>query len=183
MSAKNSLSALTVGTWNVDPVHSTIGFVARHLMISKVRGRFATFTGVITIAADPLLSTVVAEVQTASVTTGDEGRDAHLRNADFFEVEKYPTMTLTTVGLKESGGDHVLSVDLTIKGVTRTVDFALEFEGVEKDPWGGTRSAFSASAEINRKDWGIEMNVALESGGLLVGEKIKLDLDIQAVKA
>jgi polyisoprenoid-binding protein YceI len=179
------LSALTPGTWNVDPSHSTVGFVARHLMITKVRGRFTDFSGSLEITPDPLQSHVEATVNLASVDTGDAGRDAHLRNADFFDLEGggSPTMTFASTGIKDDDGDYVLFGDLTVNGVTRQVEFAVEFEGVNGDPWGGTRVAFSAETEINRKDFGLEWNVALETGGVLVSDKVKVQLDIQAVKA
>jgi len=179
------LSALTPGTWNVDPAHSSVGFVARHLMISKVRGRFTDFSGTLEIAPDPLQSTVQATVDLASVTTGDDSRDAHLRSPDFFDVEGdgAPTMAFVSTGVKEDDGEYLLFGDLTVKGVTRQVEFALEFDGVNADPWGGTRAGFSAATEINRKDFGLGFNMALETGGVLVGEKIKVELDIQAVKA
>ncbi len=179
------LSALTPGTWNVDPAHSTVGFVARHLMITKVRGRFTDFSGSIQVGPDPLQSHVEATVNLASVSTGDDGRDAHLRSADFFNVDDggAPTMTFASTGIKDDDGDYVLYGDLTVNGVTRQVEFALEFDGVSPDPWGGTRAAFTAETEINRKDFGLEWNVALETGGVLVSDKVKVQLDIQAVKA
>jgi len=178
-----ALAGLATGTWNVDPSHSTVGFVARHLMVSKVRGSFASFSGSITVAEQLLDSSVQATVELASISTGDEGRDGHLRGADFFDVEQYPAMTLVSTGLRQRGADYVLTADLTIKGVTRSVDFDLEFTGVATDPWGNTKAGFEATAEINRKDFGLEWNVALETGGVLVGEKVKINLDIQAVKA
>ncbi len=178
-----SLSDLTAGIWNVDSSHSTIGFVARHLMVSKVRGSFGTFTGTVTIADDPLASKVEASAETASITTGDETRDNHLRSADFFDVENFPTITLVSKGIEKKGSDFVLHTDLTIKGVTKPVDFELEFDGVTGDPWGGTRVGFSAEAEVNRKDWGLEWNMALETGGVLVGEKVKIVIEVEAVKA
>ncbi len=184
------LTALTPGTWTVDPAHSTVGFVARHLMITKVRGRFTDFSGTLEIAENPLQSHVVATVNLASVDTGDAGRDAHLRNADFFDLEAEdgsaggsPTMTFVSTGIKDDDGDYVLFGDLTINGVTRQVEFDLEFDGVNVDPWNNTKAGFSASTEINRKDFGLEWNVALETGGVLVGDKVKVQLDIQAVKA
>jgi polyisoprenoid-binding protein YceI len=181
----SDLSALTPGTWNVDPAHSTVGFVARHLMITKVRGRFTDFSGVIEVAPDPLQSSVRATVDLASVTTGDEGRDGHLRSADFFDTDggASPTMSFVSSGLKDDDGDYVLFGDLTVNGVTRQVEFALEFEGVNTDPWGNTKAAFSAETEISRKDFGFEWNVALETGGVLVSDKVKVQLDIQAAKA
>ena len=177
-----SIDQLTPGTWNVDASHSTIGFSARHLMLSKVRGRFATFEGSITVGDDPLASKVAATVDIASVTTGDAARDGHLLGEDFFDVANFPSMGLSTTAVRSVGDDYVLDGDLTIKGVTKPVSFALQFEGVAADPWGGTRAAFSAETEINRKDWGLSWNVALETGGVLVGEKVKIQLDIQAVR-
>ncbi|HEY4609605.1 MAG TPA: YceI family protein [Ilumatobacteraceae bacterium] len=179
----SSISDLTPGVWNVDPVHSSIGFVARHLMVSKVRGRFGTFTGTLTIADDPLKSKVEATADIMSLSTGDESRDGHLKSADFFNAEQNPTITLVSTGIDPDGDDYVLHTDLTINGVTKPVDFDLEFEGVSPDPWGGTRAGFSAQAEISRKEWGIEYNMVLETGGVMVGDKVKIELEIQAVKA
>jgi polyisoprenoid-binding protein YceI len=181
--AAPSLTALTPGVWNVDGSHSTIGFSARHLMISKVRGRFASFTGTLNIAEDPLQSTVEATVDTTSITTGDEARDVHLKSPDFFDVDSFPSMTLVSTGIDTHGDEFVLHTQLTIKGVTRPVDFDLQFDGVVGDPWGGTRVGFTAKTEINRKDWGLEWNVALEAGGVVVGEKVKIELEIEAAKA
>jgi polyisoprenoid-binding protein YceI len=180
----SSLSDLTPGVWNVDPAHSSIGFVARHLMVTKVRGRVGTFSGTITIAEDPLQSKVEATADLSSITTGDDTRDNHLKSADFFNVEQHPQMTLVSTGIEPKGGDdYILHTNLTIAGVTKPVDFDLEYNGVSPDPWGGTRAGFSAEATVNRKDWGIEWNVALETGGVMVGEKVKIEIDIQAVKA
>jgi len=174
---------IPVGTWSVDPAHSTVGFVARHLVISKVRGSFRTFSGTVTIAENPLASSVTASVDMNSVDTADENRDGHLRGADFFDVENHPVMTFVSSGVVADGSDYTLKGDLTIKGVTRPASFDLEVSGVSPDPWGGTRVGFSATTEINRKDFGLEWNVVMETGGVLVGEKIKIELDIQAVKA
>lgn len=174
---------IPVGTWSVDPAHSTVGFVARHLVISKVRGSFRSFSGTVTIAENPLASSVTASVDMTSVDTADENRDGHLRGADFFDVENHPVMTFVSSGVVADGDDYTLNGDLTIKGVTRPVSFNLEVSGVSPDPWGGTRVGFSATTEINRKDFGLEWNVVMETGGVLVGEKIKIELDIQAVKA
>lgn len=179
----SSLSALTPGTWNVDPSHSTIGFSVRHLMIAKVRGRFADFGGVVTIAADPLQSKVEATVRTASVTTNDDGRDGHLRSGDFFDVEQFPEMTLVSTGIDADGDDYVLHTVVTIKGVSKPVDWELEFDGVMTDPWGNVKAGFSAEAEVSRKEWGLEWNAALETGGVVVGDIVKLSLDIELAKA
>jgi polyisoprenoid-binding protein YceI len=179
----SDINDLTPGTWNIDPAHTTVGFVARHLMITKVRGRFTGVSGTITVPEDRLQSSVEATIDLTTVDTGDHQRDGHLRSADFFDVERFPTMTFASTGVKDDGGDFVLLGDLTIRGVTRPIELALEFEGVSPDPWGGTRAAFSASGEVSRKEWGLEWNVALETGGVVVGDKIKLELDVQAVKA
>jgi polyisoprenoid-binding protein YceI len=179
----SSISELTPGNWTVDVSHSNISFVARHLMVTKVRGRFSDFTGTITVGDDPLQSKVEATVQMASVTTGDAGRDGHLQNNDFFDIEKFPTMSFVSTGIVSKGSDYTLNGDLTVKGVTKPVAFDLEFDGVATDPWGATKAGFTAETEINRKDFGVDWNVALEAGGVLVGDKVKITLDIQAVKA
>jgi len=179
----SSISDLTPGVWNVDPAHSSIGFVARHLMVTKVRGRFNKFSGTLTIADDPLKSKVEASAEIDSVTTGDETRDGHLKSSDFFDIEKNPTISLVSTGIEPKGTDYLLHTDLTVNGVTKPVDFDLEFEGVSPDPWGGTRAGFTAEADISRKEWGLEYNMVLETGGVMIGDKVKIELDIQAVKA
>ncbi len=179
----SDLKALTPGTWTVDASHSNIGFTARHLMVAKVRGRFTDFTGTIEVGADPLKSKVEATVEAKSVDTGDEGRDAHLRNEDFFDTDNNKQWTLVSTGIEVAGSDYILHTNLTIKNVTKPVDFALEFDGVVQDPWGNTKAGFTAEAEINRKDFGLEWNVALEAGGVVVGEKVKIVLEIEAVKS
>jgi polyisoprenoid-binding protein YceI len=178
----SSINDLTPGTWIVDPTHSTVGFTARHLMVTKVRGRFASFSGSVTIADDRLASSVEASVDMASVSTGDDGRDGHLKSGDFFDVEQFPTMSFRSTSVVADGGDYALNGDLTIKGVTKPVTFELEFDGVATDPWNNTKAGFTAETEINRKDWGLERNVALETGGVLVSEKIKVQLDVQLLK-
>lgn len=176
------VAKLTPGTWSVDTSHTNVGFTVRHLMVSKVRGRFGTFHGVVTIAENPLESSVEATVDTTSITTNDDGRDQHLRSADFFDVDTYPTMTLRSTGIERRGSDHVLHADLTIRGVTRQVDLDLEFDGVEKDPWGGTRAGFTASTEISRKDFGLEWNATLETGGVVVGDKVKILIEAELIR-
>jgi polyisoprenoid-binding protein YceI len=178
-----SIDDLTPGTWNIDGSHSTVGFTARHLMITKVRGRFGAVEGAIAIGEDRLLSSVEATVQMASIDTGDAGRDEHVRGADFFDVENFPTMTFASTGVRADGAEYYLTGDLTIKGITKSVEFDVEFDGVSGDPWGGTRVGFTAEGEINRKDWGIDFNMALDTGGVMVSDKIKVQLDIEAVKA
>lgn len=186
MSATTSdsgLAALTAGTWTVDAGHSTIGFVVRHLVVAKVRGQFTDFAGTITVGADPLQSKVEATVAASSIDTRDEGRDGHLRGSDFFDTEHFPQWTLVSTGIDAKGSDYVLHTDLTIKGVTKAVDFALEFDGVAVDPWNNTKAGFTAEAEISRKDFGLEWNVALEAGGFVVGDTVKITLEIEALKA
>lgn len=176
------LSALVPGRWKVDPSHSRIGFSARHLVVAKVHGSFEKFEADLVIAPDPMQSTVEVTIQVASLTTGDDGRDNHLRSADFFDVEHYPTMTFTATSFERSRDAFRMHGNLTVRAVTRPVTFDLQFEGVSGDPWGGTRAGFTATTEVNRKDWGLEWNMALETGGVLVGEKVKVELDIEAVK-
>jgi polyisoprenoid-binding protein YceI len=178
-----ALADLTPGTWTVDPSHSTVAFTARHLMITKVRGHFTDFDGEVTVADDPLASSVVANVRLASIDTGNADRDGHLRSADFFDTDTHPEMTLRSTAIRASGDGYVLRGDLTIAGHTHPVEFALEFDGVTQDPFGHTKAGFEASAEINRKDWGLNWNVALETGGVLVSEKIRIDLDVQLVRS
>jgi polyisoprenoid-binding protein YceI len=180
----DTLTQLTAGTWTIDASHSAVTFVARHLMVSKVRGSFNGFSGTITIADDPLQSKVEATVDAASIDTGDANRDGHLQSADFFDVANFPTWSLVSTGLTATGGnEYTLVADLTIKGVTRSVTFDLEFDGVATDPWNNTKAGFAAETEISRKEFGLEWNVALEAGGVLVGDKVKIQLDIQATKA
>jgi polyisoprenoid-binding protein YceI len=178
-----SLDQLTPGTWNLDASHSTVGFTVRHMMVSKVRGTFADFSTSVEIAADPLQSTLSADVKMASISTGDDGRDQHLRTNDFFDVEQHPTMTFRSTSFRRDGADFVMVGDLTIKGITRTVEFALEFGGVGQDPWGNTRAGFTATTTINRRDFGVEWNAPLETGGVLVADKVAIELDIEIVKA
>lgn len=175
--------ALPTGTWTIDPTHTRIGFVARHMMVTKVRGEFRDYAAEINVAENPLESSLTAEVQMASIDTGNADRDGHLRTNDFFAVDQYPTMRLVATGFEPAGDGYVMHADLTIKGITRRVDFELEVDGVGQDPWGGTRAGFAASATINRKDWGIEWNAPLETGGVLVGEKVQIELDVQLVRS
>ena len=178
-----NLEDLPPGIWTIDPSHSAITFVARHLVITKVRGTFGEVSGTLTITEDKLASAVEATIGMASITTGDDSRDGHLKSAEFFDVENYPTMTFVSTGLRGDGAEYVLTGDLTIKGITKTLELDLEFEGVSPDPWGGTRVGFSAVGTINRRDFGLDFDVKLDTGGALVSEKIKIELEVQAVKA
>src|SRR5262249_37711307 len=151
-------------------------FVVRHMMVSKVRGRFDTFSGTITTAEDPLQSTVTATVDLSSVNTGEPNRDNHIRSADFFEVESHPTMTFQSTGVRPDGDNFLLDGDLTIRGTTRPVTFNLEVNGFGPDGYGGTRVGFSASGEINRMDWGVSYNGPIPGGGVAVSEKVRITL-------
>ncbi|WP_067802496.1 YceI family protein [Actinomadura formosensis] len=172
---------LTTGTWNIDPGHSEVTFVIRHLM-TKVRGTFTQFSGTVRIDEDLARSTAAAEIEVASLDTRNPDRDAHVRTADVLDVEKYPTMTFATTGVRAEGDGHFLDGELTIKGVTRPVTLSVEFNGVAEDPWGGTRTGFSAATTINRRDWGIEFNIPLKGEKALLGDKVDIQLEIQAVR-
>jgi polyisoprenoid-binding protein YceI len=180
---QNTQNALpTSGTWALDTTHTDVSFTARHLMVTKVRGRFPLVSGSVTIAENPLESSVEAVLDVAGVNSGEAGRDEHLRNADFFEVEKYPHITFRSTKVEEAGGgEYKLTGDLTIKDVTRPVTLELEYLGTIASPWGDQRAGFSASTEISRKDWGVTFNVALEGGGVVVGDKIKLNIEAEAI--
>ena len=172
-------------TWKIDPAHTEVGFSVKHLMISTVRGRFADVRGTITLDETDLANaSVEAEIVTASIDTRQEQRDAHLRSPDFFEVERFPTITFRSRRVEPAKGDRVrVTGELTIRGVTREVVLEVTDEGRGKDPWGGDRLAFSATTTIDRREFGLTWNQALETGGVLVSNEIKISIDVQAVKA
>ena len=176
--------ATTTGTWQIDPSHSTIGFVARHAMVAKVRGHFTDVTGTLTLdGANPAASSASLTIVASSFTTGSDDRDNHVKSADFLDVEQFPTLSFVSTGVKQKDDDEfIVTGDLTIHGVTKSVDVKFELQGVSKDPWGGTRIGFEGKAEISRKEFGLVWNVALETGGVLVGDTIKIELDVEAVK-
>jgi polyisoprenoid-binding protein YceI len=171
------------GTWAIDPVHSEVSFLVRHMMVSKVRGRFDKFEGTITTAEDPLASSVTASVDLASINTGQEQRDAHIRSADFFEVEKYPEMTFVSTAVKTAEEGFVLEGDLTLKGITRPVAFNLEVNGIGPDAYGGTRIGFSAETQIGRSEFGVSFNGPIPGvpGGAVVSENVTINLEIEGV--
>jgi len=176
--------APAAGTYTLDQSHSHVSYSARHLMVTKVRGRFPVTAGKLEIAEDPQHSSVEATIDVSAVESGDPKRDEHLRSPDFFDVEKYPTVSFRSVRVDDNGnGEFTLEGDLTVKETTRPVTLEGEYLGSQDSPWGDTRVGFSAETEINRKDWGLEWNVALETGGVLVGDKIKLTIDAEWVKA
>ena len=174
----------TAGSYELDQSHSHVSFSARHLMVTKVRGRFPVTAGKLVIGEDAEQSSVEATIDVAAVDSGDPKRDEHLRNADFFDVENHPTVSFRSTNVENHGdGEFTLVGDLTVKGTTRPVTLQGEYLGSQASPWGDTRVGFSAETEISRKDWGLEWNVALETGGVLVGDKIKLTIDAEWVKA
>ncbi len=171
------------GSYTLDPSHSQVSFTARHLMVTKVRGRFPVVAGQLVIGEDPEQSSVEATIDVARVESGDPKRDEHLRSADFFDTENHPLATFRSTKVEDNGdGEFTLTGDLTIRGVTRPVDLPGEYLGTQVSPWGDTRIGFSAETEISRKDWGVEWNLALETGGVVVGDKIKLAIDAEWVK-
>ena len=175
---------MALGTWNIDPSHSAIAFSVRHMVISKARGRFTKWSGELQFDADkPRASSVQVTIDPASIDTAEAQRDAHLRSADFLDVEKFPTASFrsTKVEEVESGVYRVIG-DLTVHGVTKPVVLDVTYEGTGKDPWGGERAGFSGGTSIDRKDFGLRWNQALETGGVLVGDKVELMLEIEAVK-
>lgn len=170
----------TTGTWVIDPSHSSVDFVAKHLVVSKVRGRFTSFSGTIEVA-DPIdTSRVEVSIDAASITTNDEQRDGHVRSADFLDVETYPQLTFRSTAAHHRSGDAwTIPGELTIRDVTKPVELEVEYLGVFADPWGNQKAAFTASAEIDREEFGITWNAALETGGVLVGRTVRIEIDVQ----
>lgn len=171
------------GSYALDPSHSQVGFAVRHVMVSKTRGRFSDFAGNIEIGENPLESSVTVTIQTASIDTRDEQRDGHLRSGDFFDSEVWPTMAYQSRSVRQVGeGRYIVDGDLTIKDVTRPVPLELSFEGGAADPWGGIRIGFSAKAELDREAFGLTWNQALETGGVLVGKKVSIEIEAEAIR-
>ncbi|WP_318201212.1 YceI family protein [Streptomyces sp. SCL15-4] len=177
------LTALT-GDYAIDPAHSTIGFVARHAMVTNVKGGFGDFTGTLHLdGADPAKSTAVLDVRVESIDTGNADRDTHLKSADFFKTDEFPMMTFRSTGAQALGGeDYRVTGELSLLGVTKPLTIDLEFNGSAKDPFGNERVGFTGKAEILRSEWGLTWNAALETGGVLVSDKVKLTFDISAIK-
>ena len=171
-------------SWQIDPSHSHIAFTVRHMMISKVRGRFETFNGTINFdEANPSSSSVQVEVDLNSIQTRDEKRDAHLKSPDFFDAEKFPTMTFASSRIEQVDEQNGRLVgNLTIKGISKEIVLDVEYAGTAKSPWGSVSAGFSARGAINRKEWGLNWNQALETGGVLVGEKINIEIDLELVQ-
>jgi polyisoprenoid-binding protein YceI len=180
---RTPVTSLT-GDYDLDPTHSRLGFAARHAMVTTVRGQFGNFTADVHLDEENV-SNVSArlEIQAASVTTGNPDRDAHLHSADFFDVANHPTITFVSTSAERTGDDEfALTGDLTIKGISRPVTVTFEKTGAAVDPWGGSRVGFEGRAQVNRKDWDLTWNVALEAGGILVSDKVTLEFDISAVR-
>jgi len=181
VTTETTIPGYVAGTWTIDPVHSEVGFTVRHMMVSKVRGKFAEFSGELVTTENPLESRVSATIDLPSIDTGNPDRDNHIRSADFFETETFKTMTYRSTGLRVDGDDYVLDGELTLKGVTKPVSLQLELGGFGPDAFGGIRAGFSATGEIKRSDFGVDFNAVLETGGLVVSDKVTINLEIEAV--
>lgn len=170
-------------TWQIDNSHSHVGFSVKHMMIATVRGEFKAYTGTLALDTDDMTKSVITgEIDIASIDTREPKRDEHLRSADFFDAETYPKMTFKSKRIEQvDGNEYRIVGDLTIKGTTKEVVLDAEYAGIHKDPWGNTRTGFSLTGTIDRKEFGLGWNAALETGGVLVGEKVKLSLDVEAV--
>jgi polyisoprenoid-binding protein YceI len=175
---------LETGTWALDASHSSVEFVVRHMGLSKVRGRFGTFSGAMVVADDLSASSITAEVDLASVSTNNDDRDAHLRSSDFFDAETHPKMTFASTAIEGGDGEYTMTGDLTIAGVTRTVTFDVEFNGTETFPFDqSVHAGFSATAAISRKDFGIEFEVPLSADKVMIGDKVQIELEAQFAPA
>jgi polyisoprenoid-binding protein YceI len=177
-----SASVPAPGKYSIDPSHTTIEFVARHMMVTKVKGRFTDVSGTILVGDSPADHSVEVSIDPASIDTRDQKRDEHLRSPDFLDVENNKEFSFRSTSVEPSGSNWKLTGDLTLHGVTKPVSLDLEYTGAGTNPWGVEVAGFEASTEINRKDWGLEWNVALETGGVLVSEKVQISLDVQAQK-
>src|SRR3712207_2575057 len=176
MTSTVQIPGYVVGTWDIDPTHSTVGFSVRHMMVSKVRGYFREFSGEIVTAEDPARSSVTATIDLASIDTRQAQRDAHIRSADFFDVEKHPTMTFRSTAVRVDGADWFIDGELTLKGNTKPVSLALELNGFGPDAYGGTRAGFTARTEINRNDFGVDIKMPMDGGGVVVGDKVTVEI-------
>lgn len=179
----DSIPGYKAGTWNVDPSHSEVSFSVRHMMISKVKGKFGAFAATFVTGENPLDTKVTATAEVLSINTNDEGRDGHLRTNEFFDAETYPTIEFNSTGVRVEDGDYKVDGNLTLKGVTKPVTFDFEFGGFGTDPWGNYKAGATASTVINREDFGLTWNAALETGGVLVGDKVTIGIELQAVLA
>jgi polyisoprenoid-binding protein YceI len=181
MTTTAPIAGYTAGTWVLDPTHSDITFSVRHLAISKVRGSFEKFDVTVVTAENPLDSTVTATIDMASINTNQADRDGHLKTSDFFAIDEFPTMTFTSTGIRLDGDDLLIDGDLTLRGVTKSITLKGEFGGIITDGYGQTKAGASASTKINRLDYGVNWNAALEAGGLTLGNDVSINLEIQVV--
>jgi polyisoprenoid-binding protein YceI len=177
----DGVSVPTTGVWRIDPGHTSVEFIGRHFMLTKVRGRFTGVSGAVVIAEDPAASSVSVTIDMGSVSSGSEERDAHLRSADFFDVGPHPTARFESTKVDWHGDRATVHGDLTIVGETREVELAVQFLGGTPDPWGNLRTVFSATAELDREDWSLTWNLALETGGLLVSKRIRLEIESELI--
>jgi polyisoprenoid-binding protein YceI len=178
----DELTVPEAGVYEIDPAHSVVEFVVRHMGLAKVRGRFNEFSGTITIAERIEESHAEVTIDAASIDTRNADRDAHLRSADFLDAENHPTIDFRSTAVRREGADWMVDGDLTVRGITRPITLEVEFEGGAKDPWGNTRIAFSAETEVDREDWGLTWNQALEAGGWLVGRRVRIEVSVEAVR-
>jgi polyisoprenoid-binding protein YceI len=181
MTSTVQIPGYVVGTWDIDASHSTVGFSVRHMMVSKVRGYFREFSGELVTAEDPSQSRVTAQINMDSIDTRQEQRDAHIRSADFFDVGNHTEMTFRSTSVVADGEDWTVAGDLTIKGITKPVTLKLELNGFGPDAYGGTRAGFSAKTDISRKEFGVDIDMPMDGGGVVVGDKISVELEIEAV--
>jgi polyisoprenoid-binding protein YceI len=181
MSSTTQIPGYLAGTWDIDATHSTVGFSVRHMMVSKVRGYFTKFEGVIVTAADPAASTVEASIDMDSIDTRQEQRDAHIKSADFFDTGNHTVMTFRSTGIKAKGDDWTVEGELTIKGITKPTTLSLELNGFGPDAYGGTRAGFTGKTDISRKEFGVDIDMPMDGGGVVVGDKISVELEIEAV--
>jgi polyisoprenoid-binding protein YceI len=179
--AVTEIPGYITGTWTIDPGHSDVAFTVRHMMVSKVRGHFTRIQGELILASDPLASTVTAIIDLRSIDTNNPQRDDDLRSANFLEIQTHPTMTYRSTGIRHGEDGFDVDGELSLHGVTRQVPLALVVNGFTRDPYGGTRAGFSATAEIDRKDFGITTNIPMDGGGVVIGDTIQIYIEIEAI--
>jgi polyisoprenoid-binding protein YceI len=183
MTTSTILPGLVAGTWNLDPNHSELGFTVRHMMVSRIRGRFRAYSGTAQVADDPLRSTVTVTIDAASFESGNEARDNAVKSAEYLDVVTHPEYTFRSTEIRTDGDRYVLAGELTIRRITRAVELRFEYNGSTRDPFGNDRIGFSARGEISRKDFGIVTELPMDGGGVVVGEKVSLELDVEFTRA
>lgn len=181
ITSTSQVPGYTAGIWDIDAAHSEVGFSVRHMMVSKVRGRFGAFSGTLTTADDVLASVVEATIEMNSIDTNNSQRDGHLRTNDFFSIDEFPTMSYRSTAIRPDGSDYLVGGELTLRGVTKPVVLKLELNGFGPDAYGGTRAGFTGTTQINRKDFGVSLDMPMDGGGAVVGDKIDIHLEVEAV--